>query len=81
MKVGYLPLINKGGGVFGDVFDWKSTFTIFEKTINLIKKNKYEISCPKEPISSPEQFQKIESKFIQEGIDVLFIHILNIMGG
>lgn len=81
MKIGYLPLITKGGGVFGDVFDWETSLKIINESITLFKKNEIDVSYIDNPIYLPEHWKKSETKFIKDDIDVLFVHNLNIVGG
>jgi len=38
MKIGYLPVVSKGGGVIGEVFEWKNTKKIIDDTLALFKK-------------------------------------------
>ena len=81
MKVGYLPLINKGGGVFNDVFDWESTNVIIEQTIQVIESINSEVIYNGTPVNSPSDYKIIETLFLEKRIDVLFVHTLNISGG
>ena len=81
MKIGYLPLITKGDGVFGEVFDWQSTAKIINDTLKLFKEIDIEISYIGGPISVLEHWEKSEKLFLEEKVDVLFVHNLNIVGG
>ncbi|MCL5070307.1 MAG: hypothetical protein M1308_05350, partial [Actinobacteria bacterium] len=81
MKIGYLPLITKGGGVFGEVFDWQSTINIISDTLELFKGVGLEVSYIGEPVNVSRDWEESEKLFMEEKIDVLFIHNLNIVGG
>lgn len=81
MKIGYLPLITNGGGVFRKVFDWKSTVPIINNTLKLFKELGTKISYIGNPINISKGWLKSEKLFLEEKIDVLFVHNLNIVGG
>lgn len=81
MSIGYLPLIVKGGGVFGDVFDWESTGGIIDQTLQLFAEMGYRTAYINHPVTEPRDYQASEKLFREKGIDVLFVHALNIAGG
>ncbi len=81
MKVGYLPLITKGGGVFGEVFDWQSTIKIIDETLKLFNEIDVKVSYIGKPISIAEDWENSEILFAKDKIDIIFVHTLNIVGG
>jgi|GEM_PF-2458899 len=81
MKVGYLPIITKGGDVFRDVFDWQSAIVFIDETLRLFKDLGYEAIYIGTPVSTADSWKNSEKIFIENKIDALFIHNLNIAGG
>jgi L-fucose isomerase-like protein len=79
--IGYLPLIVKGGGVFDDVFDWKSAVTIAETSKKVLSGLGYDTVFLNKPIVNSSDYHEAEKLFTEKKIDVLFVHTLNIAGG
>lgn len=81
MRIGYLPLITKGGGVFGDVFDSQGAGTVISEVLKLFKETEVEVSYIGKPVSGLEDWKKSERLFTDKNVDILFVHNLNIAGG
>ena len=81
MKIGYLPIVSKGGGVIGEVFEWKNTRSIIDNTIKLFNGSGHEPVYIGNEIGSPGDWAASEKLFKKEQIEVLFVHTLNIAGG
>ena len=81
MKIGYLPVVSKGGGVIGEVFEWKNTKKIIDDTLKLFNKLGHEAVYIGNEISSSVDWSSSEKIFKEKQVEVLFVQILNIAGG
>ena len=81
MRIGYLPIVTKGGSAIGEVFDYKSPELIIKDMLKLFTELGQEVSYIGNSIITVDDWEKSEKLFKNESIDVLFIHNLNIVGG
>jgi len=81
MKIGYLPVVSKGGGVIGEVFEWKSTKKIIGDTLKLFNTLGHEAVYIGNEIGSARDWAASEKLFKEKQIEALFVHNLNIAGG
>jgi L-fucose isomerase-like protein len=81
MKIGYLPIVSKGGGVIGEVFEWKNTKKIIDDTVKLFNSLGHEPVYIGNEIGSPHDWSASEKAFTEQQVGALFVHNLNIAGG